>query len=59
MFCLRQSLGLEESINLLSSNETPIVLESAASAESKEKEKGGREGRKDAVKKQSTQHDSR
>jgi hypothetical protein len=54
MFCLCQSLGLEESINLLLSNETPVVLESTASAESKEKEKGGREGRKDAVKKQST-----
>jgi hypothetical protein len=59
MFCLRQSLGLKESINLLSSNETPIVPKSAASTKSKEKEKGGREGRKDAVKKQSTRHNSR
>lgn len=43
MFCLRQSLGLEESINLLSSNETPTVPESAASA--RDQSRGRRGGR--------------
>jgi hypothetical protein len=43
MFCLRQSLGLEESINLLSSNKTPTVQESAASV--RDKSRGRRGGR--------------
>jgi hypothetical protein len=75
MFCLRQSLGLEESINLLSSNKTPVVLESAASTDhnNKDESRGRKEGkdnqgrgsnskrkgRKDTVKEQSSQHDSR
>jgi gag-polypeptide of LTR copia-type len=43
MFCLQESLRLEESINLLSSNETPTVLESAASVQ--DQSKGRRGGR--------------
>ena len=47
MFCLRQSLGLEESINLLSSNETPTVQESAASANHNSRDESrGRKGRR-------------
>jgi gag-polypeptide of LTR copia-type len=43
MFCLQQSLGLEESINLLSSNEKPTVQESAASV--RDQSRGRRGGR--------------
>jgi gag-polypeptide of LTR copia-type/Zinc knuckle len=71
MFCLQQSLGLAESINLLSSNEKPPAQESAASAKDESRgRKGGkdnqgrgsgskRKGRKDTVKEQSSRHDSR
>jgi hypothetical protein len=65
MFCLQQSLGLTESINLLSS-EKPIVSESAASAKDESRRRKGsrdnqgsgrdskQKGRKDIVKKQSS-----
>jgi Zinc knuckle len=71
MFCLQQSLGLAESINLLSSNETPTVPETAASVQDQSRgRKGGkdnqgrgsgskRKGRKDTLKEQSSRHDSR
>jgi hypothetical protein len=43
MFCLHQSLSLEESINLLSSNEKPTVQESTTNARDQSRER--RDGR--------------